>query len=422
MRSSTTNARVKEPKANLLSFRYIAHGSQNRVVKGTVRANSEISAQHLLVERGLTPVSIDPIPSPLSLEGALPTFFGIKPAQIVTFSRQLSTLLESGVSLLPALQLLESQISGSQAFGRVVRAIAQDLGTGKSFAQAIARHPAAFNDIYVRTLSVGERTGQLEAVLKQMADYMEKQSAFGKKLSKALAYPIMVLAVGLIVSVILLVVVLPPLTELFVAMNVALPLPTRILMATSEFFTAYITYIGAITTVSVVAFIWFSRRPRGRQMLDQFRLNAPLLGTPTRMAELARICRTMEVLLSAGLSLQEVIELLPQTSTNSAVKLSLQNVRRGLLLGEGLTQPMSADPFFPPLMLQMVRVGEESNSLEKNLAVLADFYETTSDEKTAALIGMVTPMATIGIAVFAGFIALSVIMPMYEITGAIDLE
>lgn len=413
VRSARTAVRAKP-----LNFRYVAHAGQNRVVKGTVKAVSEVAAQNLLVEQGYTPVSLNPVPSVWSLEGAIPSMFGVKGEHVITFSRQLATLLESGVSLLPALQLLESQASINQAFARIVRTMAQDLGMGKSFAQAISRHPAAFNDIYARTIAVGERTGNLETVLRQMADYIEKQGVIAKKISKAMAYPTILFFVAIVVSFILMTVALPPLTNMFTMMNVDLPLTTRILMAVSGFMSAYVVYMLAGAVALTVGLVWYLRQPRGRQALDKFKLNVPVLGKPLMLGELARMCRTMQVLLGAGLILQEVMELLPQTTSNSIVQRTLQQVKQGLVLGQGLTSPMSADPFFPPLMLQMVRVGEESNTLGRSMSVLADFYESSADEKISTVTSMITPVSTLLMAGIAGFIALSVIMPMYSITGS----
>lgn len=407
----------KEVKAKPLTFRYTAMAAGGRTAKGTVKAPSEVAAQNLLVEQGYTPITLEPVASQWSLEGALPSMFGIKPSDIIQFSNQLATLLESGLTLLPALQLLESQAVASAAFGRVIRSIAQDLGTGRSFAQAIGRHPSAFSDIYVRTIAVGERTGHMEAVLRQMAEYMEKQAAFSKKVGKALTYPAIVFSVGIVATIVILTVALPPMTNMFVAMELDLPAPTRILMASSNFLTSYYTYILAVMAAVTALFVWNVRRPAGRRLMDQIKLSAPLIGVPIRMSELARICRTMAVLLSAGLALQEVIELLPQTTTNSVVKNALADVKSGLFLGQGLTYPMSMNPLFPPLMLQMVRVGEESNNLEKNLFVLAVFYETTADERTAAMLSMIAPLSTMILAGLVGFIAMSVMMPMYSMTG-----
>ena len=257
----------------------------------------------------------------------------------------------------------------------------------------------------------------MESVLREMAEYMEKQAAFSKKVGKALMYPAVVFTVGIGATLVILTVALPPMTNMFVAMELDLPTPTRILMATSNFLVNFYIYIIAVVGTLIGAFIWYTRRPAGRRMLDQVKLSAPLIGVPVRMSELARICRTMAVLLNAGLPLQEVMELLPQTTTNSVVKDALAQVKAGLFLGQGLTYPMSMNSLFPPLMLQMVRVGEESNNLEKNLFVLAIFYETTADERTAAMLSMIAPLSTMFLAGLVGFIAMSVIMPMYSMTG-----
>ena len=300
MLKSASAGQARERRAKPLTFRYEAHAGQNRIVKGNVTAISEVAAQNLLVEKGYAPISLEPIASPMSLEGALPSFYGIKQRQIITFSRQLATLLESGISLLPALQLLETQMSSGQAFGRVVRTIAQDLGTGNSFAQAISRHPSAFSDIYARTIGVGERSGKLESVLHQMADYMEKQSAFAKKVSGALTYPAIVLGIAMVVSVILITVALPPLTNLFESMEADLPLPTQILLFVSAFVNSYLLLLVLVLAITTALLIWYLRQPRGRRTLDRLRLSAPLIGPTTQLSEMARICRTMSVLLSAA--------------------------------------------------------------------------------------------------------------------------
>ena len=405
-------------KRKTLTYRYVASTGENRTVKGAIKASSEVAAQNLLLQRGYTPINLELAPPMFSLEAQLPSFFGVKPREVITFSRQLATLLESGVTLLPALQLLSQQGSSSRPFRRILLNMSQDLGTGRSFSQAIARCPKIFNEIYSRTIRVGESTGNLEHVLREMADHQERQSAFAKKVAGALTYPIMVLSIGVVVGGILITVALPPLADMFATMNADLPLPTQILMGMSTFANAYKLYIAAVIVLSIPTIVWLVKQPRGRRILDRVKLSAPLIGPPARLAELSRMSRTMAVLLNAGLPLQDIVELLPQTTTNSLFQDALNSVRRGLFLGQGLTYPMSVNSVFPPPMLQMVRVGEESNSLETNMRVLAEFYEMTAEEKTTALVAMITPVTTIGIAFVAGFIALSVIMPMYSITGS----
>ena len=402
----------------LVSYRYEAATSQGRLVKGTIKATGEIEAERMLIGQGYSPMTVEVVPSMFSLEEALPSLFKVKPRDVIVFSRQLSTLIRSGISLLPALEILGGQVTTSRAFKKILGTIVNDLRAGNSFHQAIAKHPKAFNEIYCRTISVGEQTGNMEMVLNSMAEFLEKQGALAKKIGGALTYPMMVLGVGLVVCVVLMVVVMPQLMGMFTAMGVDLPLPTKILISISNILTSYPLYlfIGAVVLVALV--VWLVKLPSGKRLLDRVRLVAPIIGLPTLMGELARFSRTMSMLVSAGLSLQEIMELVPQSSNNSFIRDAFNQVNEGLILGEGLSQPMSRIAIFPPLLVQMVMVGEESNTLDFTMGVVADFYETTAEEKTSAMAGMISPLSTAFIGLLVGFIAISVLMPMYTLTGS----
>jgi len=412
----TLEAPVKEKK--LVSYRYEAATSQGKLVKGSIKATGEIEAERLLIGQGLRPVSVEAVPSMFSLQEAFPTLFKVKPRDVIVFSRQLATLLRSGISLLPALEVLQKQVAGSRAFKNILESVVDDLRSGGSFTQSLAKHPTAFSDIYCRTIIVGEQTGNLEMVLNGMADYIERQGAIAKKIAGALRYPMMVMGVGLVVGIVLMVVVMPQMMGMFTSMNVELPLPTRILMGVSNILTSYPLYflIGGVVLVALV--LWLVKQPKGRRLFDRLRLTAPLIGTPTLLGELARFSRTTSVLIAAGLSLQEIMELVPHSSDNYVIRDALNQVSERLILGEGLSGPMSRIDIFPPLLIQMVAVGEESNTLDFTLGVVADFYEVTAEEKTAAMVGMVGPLSTMIIALFVGFVAISVLMPMYTLTGA----
>lgn len=415
--AGTIGAAVKARK--LLSFRYEATSSRGRLVKGTIKAATEIEVERLLIARGDLPISVGVAPSMFSLEEALPSLFKVKPRDVIIFSRQLATLLRSGISLLPAMEILQGQVTTSRAFKTILKSIVNDLGSGGSFTQSLTKHPTAFNEIYRRTITVGEQTGNMETVLQQMADYLEKQGEIAGKIGKALTYPIMIMGVAVVVVIVLMTVVMPQLMGVFSSMNVKLPLPTLILIGTSKFISTYPLYILIAGVVLAALVLWLVKQPRGRRLLDQLLLTAPLIGTPLLMSELARFSRTMSVLISTGLSLQEIMELAPQTSSNRVIRDALAQVNERLLLGEGLSEPMSRIDIFPPLLVQMVAVGEESNTLDFTLGVVADFYETTSEEKISAMVGMITPISTIGMAIMVGFIAISVLMPIYALTGSI---
>ncbi|MBI4283536.1 MAG: type II secretion system F family protein [Chloroflexi bacterium] len=402
----------------LISYRYTATDSRGKQIKGTLKAVSEIEAERLLIARGDLPINVEPVPSMLSLEEALPSLFQVKPRDVIIFSRQLATLLKSGISLLPAIEILHGQVTTSRAFKKILGAIVNDLGSGVSFTQSLAKHPATFNEIYCRTITVGEQTGNMETVLQQMANYLEKQGEMSGKISKALTYPMMVMGVGVVVVIVLMTVVMPQLMGLFRSLNVQLPLPTRILIGTSNFITSYPLYFLIAGSLLAALVVWLVKQPTGRRLLDRLILTAPLIGPPILLGELARFSRTMSVLINTGLGLQEIMELAPQSSSNKVIRDALSQVNERLILGEGLSEPMSRISLFPPLLVQMVAVGEESNTLGFSLGVVADFYETTSAEKMNAMVGMIGPLSTIGIALLVAFIAISVLMPMYSITGA----
>ncbi len=413
--ASTAQAPQKQKEQ---TYRYIASTRQGTLVKGNIKAINEIAAERLLVAKGYIPEHVEVAPSMFSLEEAFPTLFRVKPRDVIVFSRQLSTLLRSGISLLPSLEILQGHAANSRAFKNILGSILDDIRSGGSFSQAITKHPKAFNEIYCRTISVGEETGNMEVVLERMADYLEKQSQTMQKVKKALTYPVMVMSVGVIVVFILITVVMPQLLGMFSALDVELPLPTRILIGITEFVTSYTLYI-VIAGASIGALlIWAVKQPVGKRIIDRVRLSMPLIGPPALMGELGRFARTLSVMIGAGLKLQETMEMLPHATTNMVFRDALNKVNQQLLLGEGLSDPMSRISLFPPLMVQMVAVGEESNSLDFTMGVVADFFETSAEEKTAAMVGMVGPLSTIGIALLVGFIALSVLMPMYTITGA----
>ncbi|MFC2034438.1 type II secretion system F family protein [Chloroflexota bacterium] len=405
-------------KKKPVSYRYEASTDEGKIVKGTVKAVGEIEAERILIERGYNPTNVEVVPSMFTLEEALPSLFKVKPRDVIVFSRQLATLLRSGISLLPSLEILSDQVSTSRAFKKILVSVVNDLRAGGSFTQSISKHTTAFSEIYCRTIAVGEQTGNLETVLNQMADYLEKQNAIAKKIGGALAYPMIILGVGIVVAIILMVVVMPQLLSVFESMGVELPLPTRILIFMTDVLTESPLYILIGAAIIGAFIVWLVKLPAGRQILDRIRLRAPLIGTPTLLGELARFSRSMSVLIGAGLSLQEIMALVPQASSNKIVRDALIGVNEQLLLGEGLADPMARAGIFPPLMVQMVTVGEESNTLDFTMGIVADFYETTAEEKVTALVSMIGPLSTILIAFVVGFIAISVLMPMYTLTGS----
>jgi len=405
-------------KQKIQSYRYEAFGRAGQVEKGTVKASNEFAAERLVIEKGFDPIHVELVPSMFSMEEAFPQFFRIKEEDIIIFSRQLATLLKSGISLLPALEIIHGQVVSSRAFKKILETVINDIRTGVSFSDAIAKHSRAFSDIYCRTISVGEQTANLETVLESMAGYIEKKAEATGRVKKAMTYPLIMLGVGVAVVILLIVVVMPNLLSMFTSMGVDLPLPTRILMGITEFVTGNTLPIVITLALLGVVGLWLVKQPVGRRLLDRLRLFAPLVGPPTLMGELARLCRTMSVMVGSGMKLHEIMDMLPQSTTNLYIQESLKKVYEGLLLGEGLSEPMHRQNVFPSLMVQMISVGEESNTLDYTMGVVADFYEAASQQKVNTMVSMLGPISTIGIALMVGFIAVSIILPIYTLTGA----
>ena len=405
-------------KQKVLTYRYEAYTRQGKLVKGTVKATNEVAAERLIVAQGYNPAQVEVAPSMFSLEEALPSLFKVKPQDVIVFSRQLATLLRSGISLMPALEILYDQVATSRAFKKILESVIDDVRGGVPFSAALRKRPKAFNDIYCRTMAVGEETGNLESVLHRMADYQERQGKIGQGTRKALTYPVMVMGVGLVVVVILMTFVMPNLLGMFTAMNVDLPLPTRILMGASSFLSANYLYLLIAVAFLIASILWLVKQPAGRRLLDRLLLRVPVIGPVTLMGELGRFSRTVSMMIGAGMNLQSIMEMMPSTTANRVVRDALNQVNDGLRLGEGLSAPMSRIGMFPPLLIQMVAVGEESNTLDFTLGVVADFYETAAEEKASAMVGLIGPVSTIGIALMVGFIALAVLLPMYTLTGS----
>jgi type IV pilus assembly protein PilC len=400
-----------------MPFKYIAYSADNQMVHGILDAYAEKSAEETLDKAGLRVISLKEVKRPPNVEDLFPSLFKIKGQDVITFSRQLATLLEAGLAILPALQVLEDQIS-SRPFKRIISEVVKDLQAGSSFSRAIEKHSHVFPEMFRRMMSIGERTGEADTILRQVADYMEKQSVATKKATKALMIPVITLILSVGVVILLITVALPPMIGMFESLDLDLPLPTRMLMGLVSFTQDYkLQILMALVGAGTIGYMYL-RTPRGKRDLQRVLIQMPVVGRTIIVGEIARFSRTMSVLLAAGISLPEIITISYDSTKNILMREALADVQRGLMQGQGLSTPLSVSPVFPKMLVQMIKVGEETGTLDTTLGALADFYDTELDERTSAMTSMIEPVMTIGIAMIVGFIALSVIMPMYSIVGA----
>lgn len=403
-----------------MDFRYIAYTADKKLVKGKLSATDEEAAASLLNYGGYQLVSLKIMTPFLNLGSFTGRFSRIKPKEIVMFSRQLALLLESGTDIVTALELLQGQAT-NRGLRVVVGQVASDIRGGTSLSTALSKHPRAFSELYHRTIAAGEQGGNLEVVLRQMADYLERSVLTEKKIKNALTYPIILGVVAIVVVAILVVFVMPTFINLYGAFGVALPTPTRLLLNASAWLLHYGLFIVLAMFAALVVGYLYIRTPAGRYQFDKLMLTLPVVGRINVLSELSRACRTMALLFKVGLPLPEIMSMVIHGSGNKAMVEALTEVQQELIRGQGLSKPMSKNKLFLPLMVQMVGVGEETGNLDNTLTTVALSYEVEADDRTSSAVGLIQPAMIIGIAIVIGFIAISLFSAMYSIYGQINV-
>jgi type IV pilus assembly protein PilC len=402
-----------------MDFAYTAYTEDKRLVKGKVSATTEEAASELLSYGGYRVVSLKSGLPLLNREKLLSRFSQIKPAEIVMFSRQLALLLESGTDIVTCLDLLHGQIA-NQTLAKIVADVASDIRGGTSLSAAMSKHPQAFSDIYHRAIAAGEQGGNLEVVLKQMADYIEKGVITRKQIKGALTYPVIVVVVAFVVVVLLVTKVFPTFAGLYSQFQAKLPLPTRMLIGITDWTNHYGLFVLLGIIIAIAAVFIYIRTPDGRYRWDSLMLRLPVVGRIIHLSELARCCRTTAMLVKIGLPLPEVMVMVTRTSSNKFVVENLEGVKQELIRGEGLAQPMAKRAFFLPLMTQMVRVGEETGNLETSLTTVANDFEVESGDKTKAAVGLIQPLLTIFIGLVIGFVIVAMFSALYSLYGQLQ--
>jgi type IV pilus assembly protein PilC len=399
-----------------MNFAYTAYTEDKRLVKGKVSASSEDAATELLNYGGYRVVSLKAAVSLINKEKLLSSFSQIKPTEIIMFSRQLALLLESGTDIVTSLDLLQNQIE-NQFLKKTIGVIASDIRSGSSLSVALSKHPRAFSSMYYRAIAAGEQGGNLEVVLRQMAEYIEKGAGTQKQIRGALTYPIIVVLIAIGVVGILVTKVFPAFTTLYAQVGVKLPLATRILISLTDWLNHYGLYLLLGVLIAIGAAYIYIRTPAGKYRLDKRMLTLPVVGRVVHLSELSRACRTMALLVRVGLPLPDVLTLTMHSSSNKFVVENLTGVQQDLIRGEGLSKPMAKRKFFLPLMTQMVKIGEESGKLESTLLTVAENFEVEAGDKTKAAVGMIQPAITLILGLVVGFVVLAMMSAMYSLYG-----
>jgi type IV pilus assembly protein PilC len=406
-----------------MDFKYVAHTGDKKLVKGQLKAVDEEKAVSQLNSMGYRVISVKSSGSLTNLNKTLNFSFGsqVKPKEIIMFSRQMAILIESGIDIVTAIDLFKTQVQ-NKVFRGIMDDVVASLRGGSSLSDALAKFPKEFTTMYCSTIAAGEQSGNLDTVLKRMADYLEKSALAEKKVKSALTYPIIVLVASVVVVAILVLFVLPTFTSLYSQLGANLPLMTKLLLDVASWGTKYgLIVLGFMVAVIVGTFIYV-KTPAGKLNWDTLVLRLPVVGPIVQLNELARCCRTISMLIKVGLPLPDILTMCIESAGNRIVSNALKEVKQEMLAGEGLGQPMAKRQIFLPLMVQMVNVGEKTGNLGSTLSTVADSFEMEADDKTSAAIGLIQPALTIGIAVVVGFIAVAMLSTMYGIYGQFNAQ
>jgi len=402
-----------------MEYAYVAYTEDRRLVKGKLSATGEEAATNLLSYGGYQVVSLKQVVPFFNTAKLAAAFSQIKLREIIMFSRQLALLLESGTDIVTSLELLQSQVT-NRTLKKIIGDVASDIRGGTSLSAALSRHPRAFSAIYHQAIAAGEQGGNLEIVLRQMADYIERRVTTENKVKKALTYPIIVSVVAILVIIILVTFVLPTFVSLFTVFGADLPLATRLLIGLTDWLNSYGLYLMAVIAVVAVLGFVYIKTPVGKYQWDKLSFSLPVLGRIFLLNELSRCCRTISLLFKVGIPLPEVMAMAIYGTNNKAIVEVLTEVQWALIRGEGLARPMAQRKLFLPLMVQMVGVGEETGNLDNTLATVAQSYEVESDDRTSAAVALIQPAMMVVIGVIVGFIAIALFSAMYGIYGQVE--
>lgn len=397
-------------------YQYLAVREGGGMVKGKLSAISEEMATSLLDYAGYRVISLKVFSPLFSMDTVFSRFSRAKPTEIILFYRQLALLLESGMDIISALEILRSQ-ADKYIWRKVMRDMIDDLRAGNPLSKAMEKHPSVFSSLCRQSVRVGEQAGGIEGILRQVADYTQKELTAAKGIKSALTYPVLALIATVVVVAILLGFVLPAFAGFYDSVGAKLPAITRIMMDFGVAFRKYMLFIVAVLAVVVIGGVVYTRTGQGRLVKDRVFLKLPVLGRISHLKELSRACRSISLLYHAGLPLTEVMPLVVSSLSNRAIIRAVEGVHQDMLKGEGLSRPMMKRSLFLPMMVRMVKVGEETGNLDVTLLSVAEGFETEAKDKSDTLIALIQPTMTVVIGGIIGIIALSMISAMYSLYG-----
>jgi type IV pilus assembly protein PilC len=402
----------------MAAFAYSAIAADGLAQAGEIHAPNPDAAREQLRIRGLLAERLEELPAS-GEEGARTAFKKVKPKTLQIFSRQFATMIEAGLNVVSSLVILEEQ-TDDEYFASVVKEIRADVEGGLLLSQALGRHPKIFSRLYVSMVEAGEAAGILDQVLDRVAFQIEKDTQIRRRVKGAMMYPTMVMIFATLVLVGLLMFLVPVFVNIFAQLGGKLPTLTQYVVSASNVLRSYWFIIFPLFFLTIWAVRRFKRTEQGRQLWDRIKLKIPMkIGDVVLKVTMARFSRTLSTLVAAGVDIIKALEITGQTAGNWVVEEALSGVRAKVHQGVPIAQPLIENDVFPPMVSQMVKIGEETGELEKMLSKIADYYEDEVDSSIATLTSIIEPLMMIMVGAMVGVIVISMYLPMFKMLSLV---
>jgi type IV pilus assembly protein PilC len=343
----------------------------------------------------------------------------IKMRDIVILTRQFSTMINAGLPLVQAMTILADQ-SQNKVLSEIMRKVVFDVESGNTVADALSKHPQAFSNLYVNMVAAGEAGGILDTILMRLATFMEKNDALIRKVKGAMIYPGVIMTVAAIAVTVLLIFVIPVFENLFSSAGLALPLPTRIVMGASRFLKGYWYIVLGVMTAAFFMFKRYHATSDGKLKIDRFMLKVPVLGDVLRKSAVSRFTRTLGTLISSGVSILDGLEITAKTAGNRVVQDAIMESRSSIAGGDTIAQPLKKSGVFPPMVISMISVGEQTGGLDEMLSKIADFYDEEVDAAVSNLLSLLEPVMIVFLGVVVGGMVVSMYLPIFDMINAVQ--
>jgi len=398
-------------------YQWVGKNRLNKVQKGEMEALSEAAVRASLVRQKIAPTRIKPKPKDLfaNISFLQPK---VKEKDIILFARQFSTMIDAGLPIIQCLDILHTQ-QDNTTFKKVLKQVKESVEGGATMAEALKAFPKHFDSLFVNMIAAGEAGGILDTILRRLAAYMEKAARLKARVKGAMTYPLATLAIAVIVLAVILVFVIPVFEEMFADFGSELPAATQFVVFLSDMVKSKILYIIAAAILFGFAFKKYYATEKGRDATDALVLKLPVFGMLLRKVAVAKFTRTMGTMLTSGVAILEALDIVAKTSGNRSVEKAIYNVRSGIAEGRTMADPLTESGVFPPMVCQMISVGESTGALDAMLEKIADFYDEEVDQAVENMTALIEPIMLVFLGVTIGGLVIAMYLPIFKMAGAI---